>query len=192
MHNAIEMQVTLSARAAIGIYFSIVRNDEVCEVPWILVGFDFDLLLLLVYRQSACWQNRTRTLAIGREDQLDRADAMIPGARSVVQLSEGKIAIGDETQSARALLRGQFHDVLDIIAYAPTGESDPTLGLQVLENIDQAILTLGLESLYEELTLFGRGILLDVDVDLVQPTHLRARPHRRCLNRHGFRCLGAR
>jgi hypothetical protein len=56
-----------------------------------------------------------------------------------VLLGERNVAIGDETQSA-TVLRGQFHDVLDVVAYAPAGESDTALGLHVLEGADKAVL----------------------------------------------------
>src|SRR5262249_36567445 len=45
----------------------IVRDDEVGQLPRILVGFDFDQLLLLVYCYSASGQHRARTLAIRRK-----------------------------------------------------------------------------------------------------------------------------
>src|SRR5215470_16554445 len=45
----------------------IVRDDEVGELPRILVGFDFHLLLLLVHCDSAGGQHRPRTLAVRRK-----------------------------------------------------------------------------------------------------------------------------
>ena len=57
-----------------------------------------------------------------------------------MQLAEGKDTIGNETESP-PVLRGQFDDVLNIVAHTPTSESDSTLGLHVLEYIYKAVLT---------------------------------------------------
>src|SRR4030095_1601313 len=96
---------------------SIVGDDEVTQIPGILISLDLDLLSLLVYRQLACRQHRSRALSIGGEDELDGAHAVVPGTRTAIQLAEGKVAISDETESAPAL-GGQFDDVLDIVSYA--------------------------------------------------------------------------
>ena len=63
---------------------SVIRDHEVCELPGILVGFDLDLLLLLVHGQSACRQHGAGTLAIGGKQQLNSPNTMFPGPRSVV------------------------------------------------------------------------------------------------------------
>ena len=63
---------------------SVIRDHEVCELPGILVGFDLDLLLLLVHGQSACRQHGAGTLAIGGKQQLNSPNTVFPGPRSVV------------------------------------------------------------------------------------------------------------
>ena len=63
---------------------SVIRDHEVCELPGILVGFDLDLLFLLVHGQSACRQHGAGTLAIGGKQQLNSPNTMFPGPRSVV------------------------------------------------------------------------------------------------------------
>ena len=125
---------------------SIFGDDEVSQLPGILISLDLDLLRLLVHLQLACRQYGARALSIGGEDPLDGADAVVPGTRTAVQLAEGKVAIGDETESAPAL-GGQFDDVLDVVSYTPTGESDTALGLHILEDIHKAVLAGACESI---------------------------------------------
>jgi len=62
----------------------------------VLIGLDIDLLLVLVHRQLACWQQRTGSFA-GCEHQIDGADAVVPQACFGV-LSEDEVAICDETE----------------------------------------------------------------------------------------------
>src|SRR6516162_8455890 len=161
------------------------------KLPRILIGFDLDLLLLLIDRQSACRQHRARTLAIRCENQLNRPYTVLPGPGSMVQLAKGDIAIGDETQPAYPFLRWQFHDVLHVVPDASARESDTPFGLQILKDIDQTILTLSLECVYQELAFFRRGVLLDIDVDVVNFSQLRARSHRCCLDGHTFLSLSS-
>ena len=164
---------------------SIVGDYEVTQIPGILISLDLDLLGLLVYLQLACRQYGARALSIGGEDQLDGADAVVAGTRTAVQLAEGKVAIGDETESAPAL-GGQFDDVLDVVSHAPAGESDTALGLHVLEDIHKAVLAGAREGIDKRLPIVRRGKLLDVDVDVDNLAHLCARPHRGRLDRHAF------
>ena len=123
---------------------SILGDHQVSQIPGVLIGLYLDLLRLLVYLQLARRQHRARALAVGREDQLDRTDAVVSGTCTPVQLAERKGAIGDETESS-PFVRGQFHDVLDIVAHTPTGESDSTLRLHVLEDIYKTVLTRAFE-----------------------------------------------
>jgi len=119
-----------------------------------LIGLDLNLLHLLGDLQFVRRQHRARALAVRREDQLDCTDAVAPGTRTSVQLAEGKNAIGDETESS-PVLRGQFDDALDLIAHTSTSESDSTLGLHVLEDIDQAVLTRACERIASQ-NLFAK------------------------------------
>ena len=74
----------LAAKARVILHSSVPGDYEVCQLPGVLVSLDFDLLLLLVHGQFDCWQHRAGTLAVGREDQIDGADAVIPRARSLI------------------------------------------------------------------------------------------------------------
>src|SRR6266576_5731669 len=91
--------------AVCGQYSSIFGDHEVSQLPGVLIGFDLDLLRLLVQGQLACRQHGARTLSIGREHQLDGADAVVPGTRTPIQFAEGKDTIGNETEST-PVLRG--------------------------------------------------------------------------------------
>ena len=152
---------------------SVVGDHEVCQLPGVLIGLDLDLLLLLVYRQFACWQHGAGPLAVGREVQLDRADAVIPRTGSVIELAEGKVAIGDETEPA-PVLGGQFDDVLDIVAYTATCESDTPLGLHVLEYTYKAILARAFEGVDECFLVRGGGVPVDVNINIVDTAELGA------------------
>ena len=71
---------------------SIVGDHEVSQLPGVLVGLDLDLLRLLVYCQFACRQHCAGALAVGRKDQLDGADAVIPGMRVLEDMkSKGRV-----------------------------------------------------------------------------------------------------
>jgi len=168
--------------------FSIVGNDEIGQVPGVLIGLNLDLLRLLLHGQLACRHQRARALSIGGEDQLDSTDIVVPGARARIQLAKGEIAIGNETNPA-ACLRGQFDDVLDIVSYASAGESDTSLRLHSFQNINETLLARALEGIDQRLLIVWRGKLLDHNVDTVHAPHLRACPHSGRLNRHPFLSL---
>jgi hypothetical protein len=84
---------------------SIFGDHDVSQLPGILIGLDVDLLRLFIHDQFACRQHGAGTLSIGSQYQLDGADVIVPGTRTVVQFAKGKVAIGNQTESAPVLGR---------------------------------------------------------------------------------------
>src|SRR5436190_19733518 len=79
---------------SIGQRSSIVGDDEISQLPGILISLDLDLLRLFVHLQFACRQHRAGTLSVGREAQPDAAEAIAPESRTRVQFAEANVAIG--------------------------------------------------------------------------------------------------
>ncbi len=171
-------------------YPLVIGDHKVSQVPGVLISLYLNLLGLFVHRQFACRQHRAGALSVGREDQLDGADAVVAGARAAVELTEGDVAIGDKAESA-AFLGGQFDDVLDIIAYTPTGEPDTALGLHVLEGIYKPVLATACEGVDQNLPIVRRGKTLNEDVNISHLAHLRVCAHGGRLDRHAFLSLDA-
>src|SRR5215469_16157560 len=155
---------------------SIVCDHEIRQLPRVLKGFDFKFFLLLVHSQFASRQQSAGTLTIGAEIQLYNPDVVVPGPWRVIKFPPLQPPICDQTQSPSGL-GGQFHNVLDVISYATTGESDTSLGAHVLEFAHQAVLTVTLEGIDQCLPIVLRGISLDINVDVIKLAQLRARPH---------------